>query len=88
MRLPKVSFAAMDAVHFLVYVEHMAWDYTETEYQKQANADPLWRLERLITYGLGKEKLDREELVQYLPKLKIPEDRRAFLELLVWDKLF
>lgn len=66
----------------------MAWDYAKTEYEKQAKADPLWRLERLINYGLGKEKLDREELAQFLPKLKIPEDRRAFLELLVWDKSF
>ena len=66
----------------------MAWDYTETEYQKQAQADPLWRLERLITYGLGTEKLDRQELAEYLPKLQISEDRRAFLELLVWNKPF
>ena len=66
----------------------MTWDYQETEYQKQAKADPLWHLERLINYGFGKEKLDRKLLEQYLPVLKIPADRRAFLELLLWNKPF
>ena len=66
----------------------MTWDYTKTEYEKQAKADPVWRLERLINYGLEKEKLDRNLLAQYLPQLKIPEDRRAFLELLLWNKPF
>ena len=65
---------------------YMAWDYAKTEYEKQAKADPQWRLERLINYGLGDEKLDRELLKQFLPQLRIPEDRRAFLALLVWDK--
>ena len=30
----------------------MAWDYTETEYAKQAATDPVWGLERLINGGL------------------------------------
>ena len=66
----------------------MAWDYSQTEYQKQAKADPKWHLERLINYGLGDEKLDRELLEKYLGELNIPEDRRAFLELLLWNKPF
>jgi hypothetical protein len=66
----------------------MIWDYQKTEYEKQAQADPQWHLERLINYGLGKEKLDRNLLEKFLPKLKIPADRRAFLELLLWNKAF
>lgn len=66
----------------------MVWDYTKTEYEKQAKADPVWHLERLINYGLGKERLERELLEKYLPQLKIPEDRRVFLELLLWNKPF
>jgi len=64
----------------------MVWDYTETEYAKQAAADEVWRLERLINYGLGGEKLDREATKRALPLLKIPDERRAFLELILWDK--
>ena len=66
----------------------MPWDYDKTAYQKQAAADPLWHMERLINYGLGEEKLDRQLLEKHLHELNIPEDRRAFLELLLWNKKF
>lgn len=66
----------------------MPWDYTKTAYQDQAAADERWRLERLINYGLGAEKLERETLKKHLPQLAIPDDRRAFLELLLWNKPF
>jgi len=36
----------------------MTWDYNQTEYQKQAKADPKWHLERLINYNLNGEKLE------------------------------
>jgi hypothetical protein len=54
----------------------------------QANADPRWNLERLINYGLGAERLNRKLLARYLHELKIPDERRAFLELLIWNKKF
>ena len=66
----------------------MTWDYDENEYKKQAQANPVWHLERLINYGLGKEKLNKELLKKHLYKLKIPEERKAFLELLLWNKKF
>ncbi|OGZ32231.1 MAG: hypothetical protein A3H02_00810 [Candidatus Niyogibacteria bacterium RIFCSPLOWO2_12_FULL_41_13] len=66
----------------------MTWDYKQDEYNKQAQADPIWRLERLINYGLGEEKINREELKKHLAQLKIPNDRRAFFELLLWNRLF
>lgn len=66
----------------------MTWDYATTEYQKQAKADPKWHLERMINYGLEGEKIDRKNLEKYLPELKIPDEKRAFLELLIWNKKF
>ncbi len=64
------------------------WDYTKTEYEKQAAANPKWHLERLLLYGMNGEKLDRELLTRYLAELKIPDNTRAFLELLLWGKQF
>jgi hypothetical protein len=64
----------------------MNWDYTAEEYEKQAAADERWHLERLINYGLGKEKLRRGSLERHLSALNIPEERRAFLELLLWGR--
>ena len=66
----------------------MTWDYDKNEYGKQAKADKQWYLERLINYGLRNEKFDRVLLEQYLPKLNIPNDKRTFLELLIWNKKF
>lgn len=66
----------------------MALDYTKIEYDKHAKADPAWRLERLINYGLNGVKLNADELKKYLPQLRIPQNRRAFLELLLWNKMF
>lgn len=66
----------------------MFWDYFKKDAGKQAESDPVWKLERMILYGTDGQKLNREQLAKYLPQLNIPEDRRAFLELLVWNKPF
>lgn len=67
----------------------MAWDYTDVEYAKQAAADPVWDLERRINGGLPDgTRLNAVLLERYLPQLKIADDRRAFLELLLWNKSF
>ena len=64
----------------------MTWDYQTKAYRKQAKRDPQWMLERAINYGLRGKKLDRHLLEKYLPRLRIPANRRAFLELLLWGK--
>ncbi|OGF74139.1 hypothetical protein A2Z63_00210 [Candidatus Giovannonibacteria bacterium RIFCSPLOWO2_02_44_8] len=65
----------------------MTWDYTETEYKKQEK-DKKWKLERLINYGLKGKRLDRDLLEKHLKDIRIPENRRTFLELLLWEKRF
>lgn len=66
----------------------MTWDYTKAAYMEQAKQDKVWHLERLICYGLNGEKLDRETLAENLEKLKIPDQRKDFLALLLWNKKF
>ncbi len=66
----------------------MPWDYSKKAYKKQAKADPRWQLERAICYGLEGKKLNKVLLKKHLHELKIPEDRKAFLELLLWGKKF
>ena len=61
----------------------MTWDYTKIEYDKQANADPLWELERLINYGLRDKRLNARLLKQHLGQLHIPPQRKRFLALLL-----
>jgi len=62
------------------------WDYAQKAQGAQAAADPIWKLERMINYGMEGEKLNRAELEKYLPQLNITPERRAFLELLLWNK--
>ncbi len=59
------------------------WDYPKTK-----EHDVRWKLERLCTYGLHGEKIDRALLEEHLAQLRIPENTRAFLELLLWNKPF
>lgn len=66
----------------------MVWDYTKKAYKKQAKADPKWHLERMICYGLHGEKLNKKLLEKHFAELKIPKDRKIFLELLLWGKKF
>lgn len=61
------------------------WDYPRTTDFKN---NEVWYLERLLTYGLGDETLDRRMLERNFAKLRIPEHTRAFLELLLWEKPF
>jgi hypothetical protein len=62
------------------------WDYDQQAAARQGKADPVWKLERMINYGLDGERIDRRLLEKYLPVLNISADKRAFLELILWNK--
>ena len=61
------------------------WSTDENKFKEQ---DPegyqIWRLEQLINYGLGREKLDANELKKYWDKLDIDELTKTYLEFLLW----
>lgn len=61
------------------------WSTDEKKFKEQ---DPegykIWRLEQMINYGLGKEKLNIKELKRYWNKLRIDELTRKYLEFLLW----
>ncbi len=58
------------------------WDY-DRQTLTDDEVGQRWKLERMILYGLGGEKLDATLLRKYLPYLNIPEDRRYFLTLIL-----
>ncbi|MBI5230148.1 MAG: hypothetical protein HY981_02535 [Candidatus Magasanikbacteria bacterium] len=59
------------------------WDYPKI---KKTKANKIWWFERLLTYGLGRTRVKKAELKGALPRLRIPDDTRSFLELLIWKK--
>jgi len=58
------------------------WDYPPENMKKN---EKLF-FERLLTYGLGREKINKAKLKKYFRGLRIPEHTRAFFELLLWKK--
>ena len=61
------------------------WDYPRNNNQQ---TDEIWRLERLLQYGLGGEKIDRALLEENFKMLHIPDNTKACLELLLRNKAF
>ena len=55
------------------------WDY-DLRTLDQSDEAERWKLERLILYGLGGEKISRRMLQKYWDHLRIPDDRRFFLQ--------
>lgn len=57
------------------------WSTDTSELQKDKRKFSIWRLEQLINFGLGKEKLDLVELRTYWDILDIDPFKRKFLSL-------
>ena len=60
------------------------WSVDEKQFKK---ADPkgykIWRLEQMINYGLGWEKLNERDARKYWKQLHIDPKKRIFLGLLL-----
>ena len=62
------------------------WDYDLTDVDQNDPKFIRWKLERLINYGLGDEKLDRKLVKKYWPELKIEPIKKNYLQQLLWPK--
>jgi len=62
------------------------WSVNTTRLKKNKKAYCLWKLEQLINYGLGKEKLHEEKLKKYFPFLHIDKNKKAFFKFLLWPQ--
>lgn len=63
------------------------WSIDEKAFKK---ADPegykIWRLEQLINYGLGGEKLDENSVRKYWKRLFLDPVAKEYLRFLLWPK--
>lgn len=61
------------------------WSIDEEKFKKEdPNGYEIWRLEQMINYGLGGEKLDVDKLRKYIDKINIDKPVRDYLEFLLW----
>jgi len=67
-------------------VDMYNWSTDTKELARNKDAFVLWQLEQKINYGLGTEKLKREEIEKYWHRLQIDPHRRQFFDLLLHGK--
>ena len=59
------------------------WSTDISELRKNKEKFSIWRLEQLINFGLGEERIDRDELRTYWDRVHIDPFKRKFLSLFV-----
>jgi len=59
------------------------WSTDEKELSKNPQKYAVWKLEQMIDYGLGGQRIKETELRRYWDKINIDPHRRKFLELLL-----
>jgi len=63
------------------------WSVDEKKFKKE---DPegyrIWKIQQMINYGLGGEKLSERLVRKYWKKLFIDPETKKFLEFLLWPR--
>jgi len=59
------------------------WSVDEKKLKKTPDKYAVWRLEQLINFGLGEEKISENELRKYWAQINVDPARRKFLGLLL-----
>lgn len=62
------------------------WSINLKELKKDKKKFAIWKLEQLINFGLGKEKIQLSDLKKYWSQINIDPDRRKFLKFLIYDR--
>ncbi len=61
------------------------WSTDEKKFKKE---DPrgysLWRIEQMINYGLGKDKLNARLVKKYWKKISMDDPTKKYLHFLLW----
>jgi len=62
------------------------WSTDTKELKKDKKKYVIWRLEQLINFGLGKEKIKQRELKKYWSLLSLDPNKKRYLSFLLWPK--
>lgn len=63
------------------------WSIDEKKFKKEAPEKyQIWKLEQMINYGLGEEKLDSKLVKKYWEELYIDPLTKRYLKFLLWPK--
>lgn len=59
------------------------WSTDTTHFDKASEEYKKWRLEQLINFGLGEEKINVVELRKFLPKLTLDPAKKKYISFLL-----
>ena len=59
------------------------WSTDEKSFKDNPKKHDIWRLEQMINFGLGDEKLNAKLLKKYLPELNIDKWRKEYLNIIL-----
>ena len=59
------------------------WSVDVSELKKDKNTYTIWQLEQRINFGVGDQKLNKNELVHYWSKLDLDPLKKKFLSFLL-----
>jgi len=59
------------------------WSVDTKILKKYPRQYEIWRLEQLINFGLGKEKIEERKLKKYLSQLEIDPEKKKYLKFLL-----
>ncbi|MBI3397600.1 hypothetical protein HY045_03935 [Candidatus Woesebacteria bacterium] len=62
------------------------WSVDTTELKKKRKDYNIWKLESLINFDLGKEKISKRNLIINLKHLKINTQKNNFLKFILSEK--
>lgn len=62
------------------------WSVDEKQLKKYPEKYKIWKLEQMINWGLGGEKLDEKLLRKYWRKLFLDPTKKRYLSFLLWSK--
>lgn len=60
------------------------WSTDTKILKKDKKKYAIWRLEQLVNFGLGKEKLDKKQLKKNWGLLHLDPRKKSFLKTLLW----
>lgn len=64
------------------------WSVDEKQFKKtNPRKYQIWRMEQMINYGLGKEKLDEKLVRKFWNNFFMDSATKKYLDFLLWNKL-
>lgn len=63
------------------------WSVDEKTFKKNSLEEyEIWKIQQMVNYGLGHDKLDENKVRKYWSRLFIDSPTRRYLEFLLWPK--